>query len=77
MHDFPADRVAFAAHHNAALDHGYDALERHLGGRASAIALDDGRYLADARHRWALEPYHYEAGYNAAALARLRALISV
>jgi len=77
VHDFPADRVDFAAHHNAALDHGYDALERHLGGRARAIALDDGRYLADARHRWALEPYHYEADYNAAALARLRALISV
>lgn len=74
VHDFPAD---FAAHHNAALDHGYDALERHLGGRAHAIALDDGRYLADARHRWALEPCHYEADYNAAALARLRALISM
>jgi hypothetical protein len=76
VRDFPADRADFAAHHNAALDDGYDALERHLGGRARTIALDDRRYLADAGHRWALEPYHYEPDYNAAALARLRTLIS-
>ena len=76
VHDFPADRADFAAHHNAALDHGYDALERGFGGRAATIALDDGRYVADAGHRWALEPYHYEPAYNAAALAGLRALIS-
>lgn len=77
VHPFPADRVDFAEHHNAALDHGYDALERHLGAHAPVVALDDARYVADAGHRWALEPYHYEADYNAAALARLRDLISV
>lgn len=76
VHAFPPDRVGFAEDHNAALDHGYDALEHHLGGRAPTIALDDGRYVADAGHRWALEPYHYEPDYNAAALARLRGLIS-
>jgi hypothetical protein len=73
---FPADRIDFAEHHNAALDHGYDTLEQHLGGRAPVISLEDGRYVADAGHRWALEPYHYEPDYNAAALARLRGLIS-
>ena len=77
VHPFPADRIDFAEHHNAALDHAYDALERHLGGRSPVIALDDGRYMADARHRWALEPYHYEEAYNAAALARLGDLFSV
>ena len=77
LHDFPADRADFAEHHNAALDEAYDALERHLGGRAATIALDDGRYVADARHRWALEPYHYEPAYNGAALARLRALVGI
>ena len=76
VHAFPADRIDFAEHHNTALDHGYDALERHLGGRAAVISLDDGRFVADAGHRWALEPYHYEPDYNAAALARLRGLIS-
>jgi hypothetical protein len=73
--DFPAERADFAAHHNAALEHAYDALEQHLGGRASTIALGDERHLADARHRWGLEPYHYDDAYNAAALERLRALV--
>lgn len=76
VHDFAADRVDFAEHHNAALDHAYDALERHLGGRSPVISIDDGRYVADARHRWALEPYHYEAAYNVAALAHLRDAVS-
>ncbi|MDQ3677238.1 MAG: DUF6270 domain-containing protein [Actinomycetota bacterium] len=62
VHAFPADRVDFAEHHNAALDRGYDALEHHLGGRAPVIALDDGRYPADAEHRWALEPLPLRAG---------------
>ncbi|MGH2919168.1 MAG: DUF6270 domain-containing protein [Solirubrobacteraceae bacterium] len=76
LHAFPADRVDFAEHHNAALDHAYDVLERGLGGRAATIALDRGRQFADARHRWGLEPYHYDANYNAAALGRLRALVN-
>lgn len=77
VQSFPADRADFATQHNAALDHAYDALEQHLGGSAPTIALDDGRFVADARHRWDLEPYHYEPGYNAAALERLRALVGI
>ena len=77
LHDFPAERADFAAHHNAALDDAYDALEHHLGGHAATIAFEDGRYVADARHRWALEPFHYEPAYNDAALARLRALVGI
>ena len=77
LHAFADDRADFAAHHNAALVHGYDALEHHLGGRAATIALDGDRYLADANHRWALEPYHYEPAYNAAALVRLRELVGI
>lgn len=71
--DFPAERADFAGHHNDALVHAYDALEHHLGGRATTIALN-GRYVADANHRWQLEPFHYEPAYNAAAVARLREL---
>lgn len=74
VHAFPADRADFACHHNAALDHAYDVLERHLGGRAATIDLPRD-HVADARHRWGLEPYHYEDAYNAAALERLRALV--
>ena len=77
LHDFAPDRVDFANHHNAALDHAYDVLEQHLGGGAHTIAFDDGRFAADARHRWDLEPYHYEPAYNAAALERLRAVSGV
>ena len=77
LHDFRADRADFAAHHNDALDHAYDALEQHLGGGAAAIALDRDRYVADARHRWDLEPFHYEPAYNAAALERLRGLVGI
>jgi hypothetical protein len=77
VHDFPADRADFAGHHNAALDHAYDLLERHLGTPAT-IALEDGdRHVADAGHRWGLEPYHYDAAYNATALDRLRALVNL
>jgi hypothetical protein len=76
LHPFAPDRADFAGHHNAALTHAYDVLEQHLGG-AATIALDGGRYAADAQHRWGLEPYHYEPAYNAAALERLRALIGI
>ena len=74
---FPGDRRDFAEHHNAALAHAYDVLEQHLGGRAATIDLAGGRYLADARHRWGLEPFHYEPAYNAAALERLRSLVRI
>ena len=71
--DFPEDRAAFAERHNDVLDRAYDHLEAHLGG-AATIALDRGRFTADAGHRWDLEPYHYEPAYNAEAIDRLRSL---
>jgi len=74
LHDFAAERVDFAERHNAAVDQGYDVLERALGGRAQTIALNGG-FVADANHRWELEPYHYEPAYNAAALERLRTIV--
>jgi hypothetical protein len=74
VHAFPADRADFAAHHNAALDHAYDVLAEHLGGRAATIDRQQD-HVADAGHRWGLEPYHYDDAYNAAALERLHALV--
>jgi hypothetical protein len=71
---FPDDKLVAAARHNAALDRGYDRLEARLGG-ARTIALDRTRFMADAGHRWDLEPFHYEPAYNAAALDRLLHLI--
>ena len=76
LHAFPADRADFAGHHNAALDLAYDVLQQQLGNTAT-IALDGEHHVADARHRWGLEPYHYDAAYNAAALERLRALVNL
>ena len=76
LHEFPAQRADFVAHNNAALDHAYDVLQEHLGKRAKTIALDHARHAADARHRWGIEPYHYDARYNAAALDRLRWLVN-
>ena len=77
VHAFPAARADFGAQHNAALEHGYDALERAFGGRAQTIALGAGSSVADAAHRWSLEPYHYEPAYNAAAIERLRGLVGI
>jgi hypothetical protein len=77
LHEFTPDRVSFAEHHNAALDHAYDVLERALGGRARTIAFAPTRFVADADHRWGLEPYHYEPDYNAAAVDRLRRLVGI
>jgi hypothetical protein len=75
VHDFADDRAAFAERHNAALDRAYDALEAELAG-APVISLDRRRYVADAQHRWKLEPFHYEPAYNAAAIDRLRSLVA-
>jgi hypothetical protein len=76
VREFPAERTDFAHQHNAALDHAYDVLERELGGRAATISLNGG-HVADAQHRWGLEPYHYEAGYNAAAVQQLGRLVKL
>jgi hypothetical protein len=75
IHAFTDERAAFAERHNAALDRAYDALEARLDG-APVIALDRRRYVADAQHRWKLEPFHYEPAYNAAAIDRLRNLVA-
>jgi hypothetical protein len=72
LHDFPDDRAEFADRHNDALTNCYDRLAASFAGRAQEVDLGRGRYRADARHRWDLEPFHYEAAYNEAALARLR-----
>jgi hypothetical protein len=77
LHEFAPDRVRVAEHHNAALDDAYDVLERELGGRARTIAIAPTRFVADADHHLGLEPYHYEAGYNAAAVDRLRRLVAI
>jgi hypothetical protein len=73
--DFDPERARFAERHNEALDRAYDALEARLGS-ARSIALDRGRFAADARHRWNLEPFHYEPAYNAAAIEQLRSLVA-
>lgn len=72
VESFPDERATFADRQNRALEHFYDELERCLGNRAPTIALGRDSYLADAGHKWDLEPFHYEPAYNEAALARLR-----
>jgi hypothetical protein len=64
---FPLARQAFAERHNAALGHMYDGLAAAFGGAARELDLGGDGFVADARHRWGLEPYHYERGYNVAA----------
>jgi hypothetical protein len=72
---FPEDRVTFAECHNAALARAYATLEAQLDGAATTVDLGRERYVADAAHRWELEPFHYEPAYNAAAVGRIRELI--
>jgi hypothetical protein len=50
---------------------GDDALEEAFGGVGATIEVDPTTHLADAHHRWELEPYHYEPGYNAFAAEEL------
>jgi len=74
---FPDDRATFAERHNAALLRAYATVERRLGPAAPTIDFGQDRFVADAAHRWDLEPFHYEVGYNAAAVAEVRRLIGV
>lgn len=76
LEQFEPRRSDFALRHNEALERGYDALEKAYGGAASVLALEPGRYAADADHRWGLEPFHYEQGYCDAAVRQLNALIA-
>ena len=66
---FPAPRLRFARRQNEALERGYDAFEA-LG--VTTLAHDAPRYVADADHRWGLEPFHYEPAYNADGVRSLR-----
>jgi Family of unknown function (DUF6270) len=71
---FADERRELCERQNAMLQEGYDMLEQALGGVAVRIELDPDRHLADAHHRWELEPYHYESDYNAHAAGELRRL---
>lgn len=75
--DFPRERLELCRRQNAMLTQGYDALEAAFGGRAHSVGLDPERELADAGHRWELEPYHYAIEYNRQAAHRLRQLFGL
>jgi hypothetical protein len=74
---FSAERLNVCTRHNAMLEHGYDALERAFGGRAAVIGVDLERHLADADHKWQLEPYHYDADYHREQVGRVHELLGV
>lgn len=77
LHPFGADRLAACERHNAMLEHGYEALARAFGGRAGTIGVDLERHVADANHKWQLEPYHYDDAYAAETTQRLGALLGL
>ncbi|HEU4703718.1 MAG TPA: DUF6270 domain-containing protein [Conexibacter sp.] len=64
VHEFPEERRQLSELQNAMLTDGYDALEEAFGGAGATIDVDPQRHLADAHHRWELEPYHYAPAYN-------------
>jgi uncharacterized protein DUF6270 len=71
VHDFSEERRQLSELQNAMLTDGYDVLEEAFGGVGATIEVDPRRHLADAHHRWELEPYHYAAAYNAYAADEL------
>lgn len=75
VHAFPDERRELCERQNAMLRAGYDALEEALGGVGARIGIDPDAHVADAHHRWELEPYHYAPGYNEHAARELRRLI--
>ena len=80
VHEFPEERRQLSELQNAMLRGGYDVLEEAFGGVGAIVAVDPATHLADAHHRWELEPYHYEPAYNAHAaheLLRLTRLAGV
>jgi len=77
VHAFPDERRELCERQNAMLRAGYDALEEALGGVGATIAIDPDAHVADAHHRWELEPYHYAPGYNEHAARELRRLTGV
>ena len=52
-----------------------DGAPRSMRCRAATIEVDPARHLADAGHRWQLEPFHYDDAYNDGAIGRLRDLV--
>lgn len=77
VHAFPQERQQLCRQQNAMLTRSYDALHAAFGGRAVTIDLDPEARLADANHRWELEPFHYEESYNRDAAGLLRELLAL
>lgn len=73
-HPFPQPRLELCRLQNVMLDRGYDALADAFGDGVRTLRLDPAEHLADADHRWELEPFHYEASYNHEAARRLQEL---
>lgn len=71
---FPPPRRELCRLQNAMLNRGYDALAAAFGGDVGTLQLDSHVHLADADHRWQLEPFHYVASYNREAARRLQEL---
>jgi hypothetical protein len=75
--DFPEPRLTYARRNNEVLGRQYDLLQGLLGGDIHVIGPELDRHVADYEHKWALEPFHYEEAYNAAAIAAIRELAGV
>jgi hypothetical protein len=75
VHGFTERKLDLCHRQNAMLNRGYDSLAEAFAGRAATIEVDPERHLADAGHRWQLEPFHYDAAYNDGAIGRLRDLV--
>lgn len=74
---FVDDRLRQCERHNATLTARYDVLARAFGGQARNIVPDLELRVANASHRWGLEPFHYDDAYNAYVAGRLRAVFGL
>lgn len=77
LHSFTGELLQKCLGHNAMLEHGYDALERAFEGRAATVGVDLTRHVADADHKWQLEPYHYDEEYHRETIAGLHELLGL
>lgn len=75
VREFDEPRLALCHRQNAMLNHGYDVLAEAFAGHTAVIEVDPDRHLADAGHRWQLEPFHYDSAYNNSAIERLRGIV--
>jgi hypothetical protein len=73
---FESQRLELCHRQNEMLERGYDTLEAAFRDEATVLELPETR-LADAHHRWELEPYHYVPAYNEAVSARLLGLVGL